>query len=166
MEFTNADATLWSSDRKIKMNESRKIFGGISVIIPDDWHDVTASLQNNEAPFSLAKETIGKGALQFSPALYERGKIPQITTRQLTELLYEFAAKKILGEISGLVITEGEIKTVGGSFIHENDFLRVWYCSDGKNIVLATYICCLEDVGGELNEGEKIVRSLRFELFK
>jgi hypothetical protein len=62
-------------------------FGGISVVAPHPWIDTTDDVKADEAPFTLAKQNIGVGALQFSIALYQEGEEPNITVSDLKRRL-------------------------------------------------------------------------------
>ena len=44
----------------------------------------------------------------------------------------------------------------------DRDRVRIWYCSDGANVVLVTYVHPALEQNEELNQCEEIVRSVQF----
>jgi hypothetical protein len=137
-------------------------FGGTIVSAPECWIDTTQEVESEDAPFTLTKKESGVGALQFSTALYSEGEEPNIDIARLEEMLADFASKKDLGEPFDKNLYESRVSVVAASYRSGSDLVRVWYCSDERNIALGTYICDWERRNNEVHECEEIVRSVRF----
>ena len=137
-------------------------FGGNKVSAPESWIDTTEDVESEDAPFTLAKKDTGVGALQFSIALYSEGEEPNIDIAHLKEMLADFADNKGLGEGFDECMYENRVGVVAASYHVGDDLIRVWYCSDERNIALVTYVCDWEKRGNEVKECEETVRSIQF----
>lgn len=144
------------------MNTRQLSIGSLSLAVPEGWDDITATLESPDPASTIADPNSGVGALQFSTAIYKAGALPQVTSQNLSEMLDEFAASRDLGGPFDRAVYQGPIFAVGESFQSGTDFVRVWYCSDGKNIVLVTYVCDWSQRDCEAEAREMTVRSLRF----
>lgn len=129
---------------------------GIKLDHIGDWRDITSTLPGG-APFTLALED-GFGALQFSSGLYRSGPLPNATAGDLLRMLSDFFFRRNLGQAVDLYIGEGAISIVAGTS-HKNGLIRVWYISDSRSIVLATYTGDV-DHPEELEECERMIRSI------
>jgi hypothetical protein len=125
-------------------------------VIPG-WLDTTEA----DHPPTLSKPD-GYGALQFSVAKYSSGEVPQITENTLHDMLVEFAASRELGEpVNPPAARLGRVTRVGATFDVEGAVLRVWYLSDGRSVVLATYFCHHpEHAAEELRDCEAMLSTL------
>jgi hypothetical protein len=132
-----------------------------SVDAPRGWEDVTASLEADDPPFTLARGD-GVGALQFSIALCMKGPVPDPSTDDLLLMVSSFAEARGLGTPREVAVELGPVRLAAGSFTWGDDFLRVWQVSDGRNFAFVTYTCESGQEGRDLGECERIVRSLRF----
>jgi hypothetical protein len=134
--------------------------GGYSLEVPDGWFDTT---EGESSPFTLARAE-GVGALQLSVALYNDGLPPNASSNVLREMLEEFAQTHTLGSSFDLVAEEEPVPLAAASFFLEEGqtFLRSWFVSDGLSFAKITYVCAKADLGPEVNECEKIVRSIEF----
>src|SRR6185369_447173 len=92
----------------------------------------------------------GVGAFQFSVATYKSGGIPKATPKVLLSLLRDFAASRELGEPADVVTEDGQLPLAAASFHHGDNFLRVWYASDGQSFAKVTYTCAWGDQQAEL----------------
>src|SRR5262249_15392190 len=136
---------------------------GFTFACGDDWEDTTDELDTPTRPFTLTKPT-GVGALQFSVALYQGGTIPAPSLDTLLEMAKELGERQALGPpIRGLTTVERPLSLATADYHSEGDFCRIWYISDGKSIMLATYVCCWEHRHFASAECNAIVRSVRFE---
>lgn len=134
--------------------------GTFSADLPVGWTDTTVE----DAPFTLSKEPDGVGALQFSVARYVDGVHPRISTSALVGLLQEFIEGSSQGPAESVVREDGDLLLAAGSFpLDSETFARAWFVSDGANVAKVTYVCAKQDLGGELAEAERLVRSIRFE---
>lgn len=147
------------------MSAERVFFAGLSVILPDDWVDVTDELPLG-SPFSLAPQFTGVGVLQFSVAAYRRGDLPQFDLSKLTSMLNDFFGNKGFGRPKHCEVWGGVTFGVYGDCCLDAECYRIWYISDGKNVALITYTALREVdvlVEKELMEADSIVRSVLFE---
>ena len=134
--------------------------GEFSADLRGGWVDTTDAT----SPFTLSKQPAGVGALQFSIARYTGGDVPTINTSDLVEMLHEFVKGNSQAAAEFVVQEFGELRLAAGSFSLDNQtFARAWYVSDGTNVAKVTYVSAKRDVGSELAEAERIVRSIRFE---
>jgi hypothetical protein len=136
---------------------------GFNVTVAEGWDDITATLDDVDAPLTVADPASGVGALQFSPAIYRRGLVPQVGLQVLSELLDEFASNQGLDDPFDRSTYPGEVAIEGASFHAGDDFIRVWYASDGKNVMLVTYVCDWDHRDQEASERELTVRSIQFD---
>jgi hypothetical protein len=122
--------------------------------------------ERSDYPFTLTKCRNGAGALQFSTALYQRGRNPGATATALLDMVREFGAGQGFREPADEVIEEKEIALAGVSYRMQQNmeeiFVRVWYVSDGKSFAKITYFCEWGEEAEELQECESIVRTIRF----
>lgn len=145
------------------MSSLRRLqFGGFCITAGAEWEDITASLQERDPPITVARSKDGVGAIQFSPAIYRSGPVPSPKVEDLRSMLSEFAERRALGEGFDSVPFTGSIFGIGLSFHSADDFVRAWYLSDGKNIMLVTYVCDWCSRLEESQECERIVWSVQF----
>jgi hypothetical protein len=142
------------------MDINHKI-GNLEITAPDEWLDVTHELEDDAAPFTLARSK-GFGVIQFSLATYEKGALPEVNTDHLSRLVADFAQSRELGRGYNTACEKATLLVCASSFDFENRFLRVWYCSNGRDIVLVTYNCEKGLERTELSDCERIVRNLQF----
>lgn len=136
---------------------------GITVDVPDAWDDITELVEADDPPWSLADPCDGVGALQFSIGLFREGSDPEVGSDDLAEMLEEFAANRgFEGEFDRVELS-GDLSHAAASFADSDDFIRVWYLSDGRNVVLATYVCSWDDRDCEAEERDAVIRSIRFD---
>ncbi len=135
---------------------------GLCISAPDGWIEITTSDRNNSYPITVADPEDGVGAIQLSLAIYKRGPLPSPSTHDLASMVQEFGDCKRLGEPFATTTFSNGIAGAAASYRSGDDFIRVWYVSDGKSIALITYLCDWDVRFRELDESEKIVRSIRF----
>ncbi len=135
--------------------------GNLIITTPSPWKDITESVELSSVPFTLAKED-GTGALQFSLATYRGGLIPNSTINDLDGMRSKFAQSKNFGAAFDEIRSTGDLSISGGSYKAMGDYVRVWYCSEGKSFVLVTYIAVWGTEGNEPKECDAIVAGLRF----
>jgi hypothetical protein len=135
--------------------------GNLQITTPVGWLDVTHEIEESNPPFTLARPD-GVGAIQFSTAEYRSGKTPKMTSNDLRDLLADFAQSRKLGRGYDFVSQENPFLIIAGSFDFEGRFFRVWYCSNGQDVLLVTYNCQTGQRHAELPDCESIVRNLEF----
>lgn len=130
--------------------------------LPESWCELDADAYDLESPLTIANAETGVGALQISAAKFKGGKMPQVSLACLAELLDDFAASRCLFNSFDQQALSNDKMLIGRSFQSEGDFVRVWYASNGKDVVLVTYVCEWSVKDEEATEREVIVNSLRF----
>ena len=135
--------------------------GNLRIAPAAGWLDVTRQIDADSPPFSLARSD-GVGVMQFSVAEYEHGELPNIQPNHLKRLLADFALSREIGRGFDLVSREKPLLTCAQSYIYGTQFLRVWYCSNGRDVVLVTYVCAQGAQPAELPDCEKMIESLEF----
>ena len=136
--------------------------GPLIVTAARGWLDITHDIKGEGVPFTLARED-GVGALQFSTAAYHAGQLPRVTVNTLRELLLDFALSREFGKGVNLETREQPLLVCGQSYYPGTQFVRVWYCSNGRDIALVTYTCEKGFEQAELPDCEKMVLELRFD---
>jgi hypothetical protein len=132
-------------------------FDGMTLDALQGWNDTS----EEGGPFTVTKPD-GVGALQFSPALYKSGPIPSPSASDLADMVQEFGTKHGLGDAFDETNTKGTLSIAAASYHNAEDFIRVWYASDGKNFALVTYVCRWGSEAEELADCEEMVRTIRF----
>jgi hypothetical protein len=152
----------WTRDLKavIKMTNEYTL-GNLRIVISPDWKDITDTLDDENAPFTLAKEA-GVGAFQFSTAEYRGGKHPAITMADLDDLRSSFARGQGFPDGFDEIAVEGAMMVSGGSYHAGENLMRVWYCSDGPNVVFATYVSDWNLRNGEEKEFDAFLPRFSF----
>jgi hypothetical protein len=118
-------------------------------------------MEGEDPPFTLAHENREIGAFQFSVARFKAGPVPNPSARTLLEMAEELAVRRGLTDLRDR-ITEGGVIRIGAISCHDDDyFIRLWYVSDGKHFMSATYTCELGLESVELAECEAILRTVR-----
>ena len=144
------------------MTERVQLWDLLTAELPTEWLDVSEELPPGSPP-TLARAD-GVGALQFSFARYESGECPSFAS-DLRELLEGFGAPRGLGELTNAIEARGVLPYARGDFASDDEFIRVWYMTNGKDLVLATYVVLGSHVGtaaAELEEASRIVASVDF----
>lgn len=137
-------------------------FPQFTVQAPDHWFDVTAELEEETPPLTIAPEE-GLGALQFSLAKFPTAEPPAAILDKLRALLKDFAKAHQLGQAQNLTAVDSPRPQLAANFHWDGDLLRVWYLADQGNLAFLTYTCEKNAAyADELEEAEEIVRSLRF----
>ena len=125
------------------------------------WLDTTHELDVPNPPWTFTRPD-GVGAFQFSVSRYVSGPLPNPSASVLLSMLREFAVSRELGEPANIVTEDGDLRLAGASFRTGDDFIRVWYVSDGYSFAKITYTCACGVEQAELSDCEQMVRTLRF----
>lgn len=137
--------------------------GGVELLVPERWYDMTGEVDSPDAPYTLADSAVDIGALQFSFAFHEEGPLPLPSEQDLLEMARELGEQQALGTPDEeATFSEGALRGAGVSFHCDEYFIRVWYVSDGKNIAKVSYTCEWGQQGIQRPTCEDIVRSMRF----
>jgi hypothetical protein len=132
-----------------------------SIACVEGWCNVTHQIEAADPPLTFARAD-GVGAFQLSTALYRSGPFPGASATVLLSMLREFADARDLGEPSDIVTEDGGLRLAAASFRRQQDFVRVWYLSDGSSFAQVTYTCAWGVQAAELPDCEQMVRTLRF----
>ena len=125
--------------------------GPLDIDLEPEWEDVTEELGSAPPPYTLTRPGSGAGVFQFSPALYAGGALPNATLDHLQRLCADFGERKKLGTATSPASYEDPLRLwYGMTFAVRQSFIRVWYASDRKSFVLATFI----PTGNGATEGE------------
>jgi hypothetical protein len=144
------------------LSHRRLDFGEFSLTVPAGWEDITSTLENPDAPLTIADPIAGVGALQFSVSMYESGKPPSIGPQDLLSLLDDFAVQQGFDDPFDFSAYSDELMIEGASFHAGENLIRVWYATDGQNMMLITYVCDRADSHCETSQIERSVQSIRF----
>jgi hypothetical protein len=145
-----------------EMQGQRLALRGFSVAVDGGWDDITSTLGNPMGPLTLGNAESGVGALQFSPAVYESGEAPSIGVDELDAMLRDFAINRgLTGPFDRWTSSTGAM-VVSESFHCGSAFVRVWYISDGKSVILITYVCDWEHRNEESELVDAVIKSVRF----
>jgi hypothetical protein len=137
-------------------------FPKFTVSVPDHWFDVTAELEGDSPPLTIAPED-GLGALQFSLAPFPVKEAQSAVLEKLCSLLKDFATGHQLGQPQSVVAAESPRPQLAANFHWDGDLLRVWYVADQGQLAFLTYTCEKNAAfANELQQAEEIVRTLRF----
>ena len=77
-------------------------------------------------------------------------------------MLVDFARAKGFGEGFEQRIDENRIGVAAASYHVGDNFIRLWFCSDERNVALVSYVCNWDEKSDEVKECEEIVRSIHF----
>lgn len=136
-------------------------FPGFCLRIPIGWDDLS-DYESDDTPFTIADPENGVGAIQITPAVFRAGKAPDISIEDLASMLCDFAMAQGLGTAKPVRVVNDSMLVVRAEFLCADDFIVVWYVSDGTNILLITYVCQAEVQALEREVSESIVRSVKF----
>jgi hypothetical protein len=144
------------------MRHGKRTFGGLTVTAPPPWKDVTHEMGAPAPPFTLADTSVDVGVLQFSVARYVGGQIPDPSAADLLAMAEELGAAHRLGEPFGHRVQGGKMRRATVSYHDGDDFIRVWYVSDGRDIAKVTYVAPWERRDQQTADCDAIVASIGF----
>jgi hypothetical protein len=150
------------------MNTTRTLsFGGFTVEVPPAWERIKDTwgnvLDERTPPYSLIRPSGGIGVLQLSPALYKGGPEPEISSAELLKMAENFGRQRNLGASFDQQAHDDEGLAIGALSYHPQEkFIRLWFCSDGKNFVFCTYGSDWGKQDTELPDCDAMARSVRF----
>jgi len=137
-------------------------FKGLNFNLLQGWTDITEDLPSG-APPSLARAE-GVGTVQFSIAKYRSGEDPNVSIANLQVFLADFCDRNGI-RWDKMIHRDGKIMSVSVTSTLDDEFIEVAYFSNGKDIVLLTYIC--SDVDSSEFENDmigvnEIINSMEF----
>src|SRR5688572_18678978 len=135
----------------------------IVVPLPITWLDI--SQQNPEGPSTYIRQEYEKSLLnylQFSLANYVKGKIPNPTESDLITLAKKSGMKAGFGLITKTDSGNCKFGKFGTAAFTSEQYItaQVWYLSNGKDFILASYLCSKDPSEIELQEVKNIVMNV------
>jgi hypothetical protein len=162
MEGADLHAAVQSQNWRTAIMPKRLRYKGFSIAVPDNWSDITESLEKEDVPLTIADGTVGVGALQISSAFYRSGAEPRITSDDLSSMLDEFGEARGLNWMQRWTERHGPVLQVGGEAARDDDYVAIWYLSNGKDVLFVTYTCEWERRLEEFKAYTAAVRSVEF----
>ena len=115
-----------------------------------------AQADNPDGPATFYRtDSDDSGALQFSLyAEYTGGKVPNPSPDDLVELAQGHGQRHNAGELVGTHRGACALGSFGAAVFRlaEYPHMQFWYLSNGRDFVLATYICTVEPEAAEVSE--------------
>ncbi|MDA7527846.1 hypothetical protein N8590_02555 [bacterium] len=139
---------------------NKKQYDLFSINLVNQWGDLSLSSGISEGLITIADTSSGVGAIQISAAKFKSGVTPRIDISDLKDLLSEFSNSRNLANPFDEKIYQTELMIYGQSFLAERDFIRVWYASNGTDLLLVTYVCEWEQRHNEEIPREMIIESI------
>ncbi len=130
---------------------------------PKNWNDI--SKENPEGPPTFVNgEYKEPGILQLT---YLKGGPPNPDFKQLISLSERVGINNFLGEIVERESGKCNFGQFGSVVVSNPHFshLIVWHLSDGKDYVLATFICGNPPQRGEIDDAKAIILTLKKKSF-
>ena len=134
---------------------------GFAIRHVDGWFDITDDVEADSPPWTLARPD-GGGAFQVSAALYRGGAVPSPSPDDLLTMVQEVLSRPGMSRPTDIVTESGELCLAAASCRWGDDFVRVWYLSDGRSIAKVTYTGAWGSQDVELPDCEQMVRTLSF----
>lgn len=144
------------------MNNELVNFGFFSLSLLKGWSVLPPDENEQEMPLTIADPDNGVGALQISTAKFLQGKSPNLSSKDLLQLLDDFSEQRGLTFPFDQVNKSNCKSYVGKSYQSENQLIRIWYASNGKDVLLITYIYDWNLKDKEKTEIEQMVNSIQF----
>ena len=133
----------------------------LSINLPPEWQDVSAEIPDGPATYVRGEDA--KGALQISvQSIYQSGPEPNPTRNDLIRLC-EHVANLQEAEITECYSGDCTMGSFGCVIAKSADLarLQIWTLSNGRDFVLATYLCDELPAAAESAEAETIVKTTR-----
>jgi hypothetical protein len=143
------------SSKEIKIDRF-KIFA------PTWWEDVSNS--NPEGPYTIVDGRLDEpGVLQFSTAEYIRGLKPNPTYEDLIEMSEKVGIKNDFGRVTHRSSGNCKLGKYGVVEFSSDKFpyISVWHLSNGKDFVLATFICSKNPEPSEIRDVKEILVTMK-----
>jgi hypothetical protein len=132
----------------------------LQITLLPDWEQ----FENPDGPVSFIRgSSETSGVLQVSLyAEYKSGKIPNPTQQVLVEFAQDLGERHDFGILECTEHGTCELGIFGTAIFHSEESPRaqIWYLSNGKDFVLATYICSVKPEHVEEQEAQHIVHMI------
>lgn len=119
---------------------------------------------NSDGPATFYRtDSDDSGALQVSLyAEYTGGKHPNPSLDDLIELAQGHGRRHDVGQVICTDSGACDLGSYGTVVFRSAEYPRIqfWYLSNGRDFVLATYVCTIEPAAAEVSEAQQIVSML------
>lgn len=116
-------------------------YEGLAFQCPQHWDDITDEVDGDDVPITIADFESGVGALQFTIALYKEGELPQLDESLIREMLLDYAGELGLGTAVDVSPHTGKLEGIKATYQINDDFLVLWFLTNGTSLIMATYNC-------------------------
>ena len=134
----------------------------VGVTLLPNWVDCSGDYPGAHATFCRQGDD-ATGALQVSlQAEYKSGPEPNPTGDALIDFARQLGERNRFGEVVDTLSGLCALGTFGSAVFKstENPLAQIWYLSDGRDFVLATYICAAPPTPDELAEAHETVSKI------
>jgi hypothetical protein len=122
-----------------------------------------AQFEMKDGPATFHRDSADAvGALQVSWAAYQAGPAPNPTADSLEQMAVDFGHKQQLSNMLGTARGDCEFGSWATAIFRSAEFthFQVWFLSNGRDFIMATYICSEPLNSVEIQEAQSIVESL------
>src|SRR5262249_381520 len=101
------------------------------------------------------------GALLVS--VDKSGKVPNPSTKDLIELAQAHGERHNVGKLVETLSGACDMGNYGSAVFRSTEYprIQIWYLSNGRDFVLATYVCTAQPEAEEVAQAQQIVSMLR-----
>jgi len=145
---------------------SRVAFAGFSLELPEGWNealeDGTYSDPDEPVPFTFTSSR-DVGTLRITLPQFDEDTQPGATIDDVEELAFDWGDARGLGApLAASSRAEEHAAIASAVYRVGDDFVQVWFVSNGALLLAATYACGWALRYEESSEREALVDSLRF----
>lgn len=128
---------------------TRAAFGGFSAVVPEGWKagrdEVTYSEAGEHAPMRF-RSPGRRGTLRVNVPWLDADEQPGADPDELEALAREWGLRRGLDEpLACAAEVVGGLGRAAASYRLGEDFVEVWFVSDGSALIKASYVCRWED---------------------
>lgn len=145
----------------------RLAFEGFSIDLPNGWSEAldeaTYSDTNELPPHAFCTER-GPGTFYVALPALEPEEVPAADPAELAALARDWGARRGVDaplRVAGAAHPAGAVGSA--DFRVGDDFVAVWFLSDGEGVLCASYVCPWPERDAERDAREHIAASLLFD---
>ncbi len=144
----------------------RVAYEGFSLVLPPGWSEVleeaTYSDPDQLPPMSFAGPA-RVGAMYVSTPLFAREDQPGARPSDAEELALEYGQRRGVEQPLGLTTDSSPMGGAATAYFRMgDDFVQVWFVTNGRAVLQASYLCPWSARDSEREGREALVASLRF----